>query len=46
VLTVESTPRPIILTVRADATLVGAGPIQVDGPVASGSSRSSASSGC
>jgi hypothetical protein len=44
VLTVESTPSPIVLTVRADATLAGAGPIQVDGPVASGSSRSSASS--
>ena len=45
VLTVESTPKPIVLTVRADATLVGGGPVLVDGPVASGSSRSNASSG-
>jgi len=45
VLTIDATPKPIVLTIRPDATLVGAGPVQIDGPVASGSIRSTGTSG-
>jgi hypothetical protein len=36
VLTVDTTPKPLVLTVRADGTIVGPGPLQIDGVVANG----------
>jgi hypothetical protein len=35
-LTVDTTPRPLVLTLRADGTMVGQGPFVLDGVVATG----------
>ncbi len=37
VLTIDTTPKPLILTIRADGTITGPGPIVIDGVVPSGS---------
>lgn len=36
VLTIDTTPRPLVLTVKADGTIVGPGPVTIDGVIASG----------
>ena len=36
-LVVDTTPKPLVLTVHADGTIVGPGPLVIDGVVASGS---------
>ena len=36
VLTIDTTPKPLVLTVKADGTIVGPGPLQIDGVVATG----------
>ena len=36
ILTIATTPKPLILTVRADGTIVGPGPVTIDGVVPSG----------
>jgi hypothetical protein len=35
-LVVDTTPKPLVLTIRADGTIVGPGPLTIDGVVASG----------
>jgi hypothetical protein len=35
-LIVDTTPKPLVLTLKADGTIVGPGPLQIDGVVASG----------
>lgn len=37
-LVIDTTPKPLVLTVRADGTIVGPGPVTIDGVVATGSS--------
>src|SRR3984957_7504000 len=37
VLTIDTRPKPLVLTVRADNTIVGPGPVTIDGVVAGGS---------
>jgi hypothetical protein len=36
VLTVDTTPKPLVLTVKADGTIAGPGPFTIDGVIASG----------
>ena len=36
-LVIETTPKPLVLTLKGDGTIVGPGPLQIDGVVASGS---------
>jgi len=36
VLTIDTTPKPLVLNVRADGTIVGPGPLPIDGVVATG----------
>ncbi len=36
ILTVDTTPKPLVLTVKADGTIVGPGPLVIDGVVANG----------
>ena len=36
ILTVDTTPRPLVLTVKADGTITGPGPVQIDGVIATG----------
>jgi hypothetical protein len=36
ILTIDTTPKPLVLTVRADGTIVGPGPLVIDGVVANG----------
>ena len=36
VVTIQSTPKPVVLTVKADGTLVSAGPMVVDGSIITG----------
>jgi hypothetical protein len=36
VLTIDTTPKPLILNLRADGTIAGPGPLQIDGVIASG----------
>ena len=38
VIVIDTTPKPLVLTLRSDGTIVGPGPLQIDGVVASGSS--------
>jgi hypothetical protein len=33
---IDTTPKPLVLTLRADGTIVGPGPLQIDGVIASG----------
>jgi hypothetical protein len=35
-LVIDTTPKPLVLTIRADGTIVGPGPLTIDGVVASG----------
>ena len=35
-LIIDTTPKPLVLTLRADGTIVGPGPVTIDGVVASG----------
>ena len=35
-LIIDTTPKPLVLTLRADGTIVGPGPLQIDGVVATG----------
>jgi hypothetical protein len=37
-LVIDTTPKPLVLTLRADGTIVGPGPVTIDGVVATGSS--------
>jgi hypothetical protein len=37
---IDTTPKPLVLTLRADGTIVGPGPVTIDGVVASGTSTS------
>ncbi len=37
-LTIDTTPKPLVLTIRADGTINGPGPVVIDGVVPSGSS--------
>jgi hypothetical protein len=37
-ITIDTTPKPLVLTLRSDGTIVGPGPFVLDGVVASGSS--------
>jgi hypothetical protein len=34
---IDTTPKPLVLTLRADGTIVGPGPLQIDGVIATGS---------
>ena len=36
VLVIDTTPKPLVLTFRPDGTIVGPGPLQIDGVIASG----------
>ena len=36
VIVIDTTPKPLVLTLKADGTIVGPGPLQIDGVVASG----------
>ncbi len=36
VLTIDTTPKPLVLNVKADGTMVGPGPLQIDGVIATG----------
>ena len=38
VITIDTTPRPLVLTFKADGTMTGPGPVTIDGVVASGTS--------
>jgi hypothetical protein len=35
-LVIDTTPKPLVLTLRADGTIVGPGPLQIDGVIATG----------
>jgi hypothetical protein len=36
VIVIDTTPKPLVLTLKADGTIVGPGPLQIDGVIASG----------
>jgi len=36
ILTIDTTPKPLVLTVKADGSIVGPGPVTIDGVIASG----------
>jgi hypothetical protein len=36
ILTIDTTPKPLVLTVKADGTITGPGPVTIDGVVATG----------
>ncbi len=36
VLTIDTTPKPLVLTVKSDGTIAGPGPVTIDGVIASG----------
>ena len=36
VIVIDTTPKPLVLTLKADGTIVGPGPLTIDGVVASG----------
>jgi hypothetical protein len=42
VITINTTPRPLVLTLHADGTMTAPGPITIDGVIASGTSHSAA----
>jgi hypothetical protein len=37
---IDTTPKPLVLTLKADGTIVGPGPLQIDGVVATGTASS------
>ena len=37
---IDATPKPLVLTLKADGTIVGPGPLQIDGVVATGTASS------
>lgn len=45
ILTINTTPRPLILTVHGDGTIVGPGPVTIDGVVAGGSTAGNSTPG-
>jgi hypothetical protein len=44
-LTINTRPRPLILTLRADGTIVGPGPVTIDGVIAGGTSGGTTTAG-
>lgn len=45
VLTIKTRPRPLVLTLRADGTIVGPGPVTIDGVVPGGSTPGTTTAG-
>jgi hypothetical protein len=45
VIVIDTKPKPLILTLRADGTIVGPGPVTIDGVVASGSTGGTSTPG-
>jgi hypothetical protein len=45
VITIDTRPKPLVLTLKADGTIVGPGPVTIDGVVAAGSSGGGVTAG-